>query len=136
MFEGRTYQQKGGYRDNAVRFADLESGVATTAYSYAMTPEERFAMARRITAALNLTTHLSVGQMEASAPIEPPAPPKSGKRANEPVPWENFPAYLINHCEGDTITEEGLQAALAAMLANPQYKRSPSPVLPGSSPRI
>jgi len=126
MFEGRTYQQKGGYRDNAVRFADRESGVATTAYSYGMTTDERYAMAHRITAALNLTTRLSVEQMESFAPIEPPAALKTGKRAIPSVPWENFPAYLIDHCEGRTITEEGLQAALAAMLANPQYKRRPS----------
>ncbi|MDR0203543.1 MAG: hypothetical protein LBJ40_15455 [Delftia acidovorans] len=38
-----------------------------------------------------------------------------------PIPWDNFPAYLIDHCEGQTITEEGLQRALSAMLANPQY---------------
>ena len=37
------------------------------------------------------------------------------------VPWENFPAFLIDHCEGDIISEEGLQSALAAMLADPQY---------------
>lgn len=37
------------------------------------------------------------------------------------VPWDNFPAYLIDHCEGDTITEEWLQRALSAMLADPQY---------------
>ncbi|WP_250438694.1 hypothetical protein [Delftia tsuruhatensis] len=37
------------------------------------------------------------------------------------IPWDNFPAYLIDHCEGQTITEEGLQRALAAMLTNPQY---------------
>lgn len=37
------------------------------------------------------------------------------------IPWDNFPSYLIDHCEGQTITEEGLQRALAAMLANPQY---------------
>lgn len=38
-----------------------------------------------------------------------------------PIPWDNFPAYLIDHCEGQTITEEGMQHALSAMLANPQY---------------
>ncbi len=39
----------------------------------------------------------------------------------EPVAWANFPSYLIDHCEGDTITEEGIQRALAAMLKDPKY---------------
>lgn len=43
------------------------------------------------------------------------------RKREQSVPWDNFPSYLIDHCEGDTITEEGLQHALAAMLANPQY---------------
>lgn len=41
--------------------------------------------------------------------------------AQKPVAWENFPAYLIDHCEGDTISEEGLQHALSRMLADPKY---------------
>lgn len=71
MFEGRNYQQQGGYKGWAIRFADQRkaSGVATTAYSFAMTDEERFEMARRITAALNLTRHLTIEQMEAAAPL-------------------------------------------------------------------
>lgn len=36
-------------------------------------------------------------------------------------PWENFPAYLIDKCEGDTISEEGLQEALAAMAKDERY---------------
>lgn len=36
-------------------------------------------------------------------------------------PWENFPAYLIDKCEGDTISEEGLQQALAAMAKDERY---------------
>lgn len=47
------------------------------------------------------------------------------------VAWENFPCYLIDHCEGDVITEEGLQHALAAMLANPQYSAT-TPALPAT----
>lgn len=47
--------------------------------------------------------------------------PVAGPAAPVAVPWDNFPAYLIDHCEGQTITEEGLQRALSAMLANPQY---------------
>lgn len=42
------------------------------------------------------------------------------------VPWENFPSYLIDHCEGDTISEEGLQFALSKMLSNPQYAQQPA----------
>ena len=37
------------------------------------------------------------------------------------VAWQNFPSYLIDHCEGDVITEEGLQFALAKMLKDPLY---------------
>lgn len=37
-------------------------------------------------------------------------------------PWENFPAYLIDKCEGDTISEEGLQQALAAMANDERYR--------------
>lgn len=73
MFEGRTYQQKSGYQGWGIRFADVDGGVATTAYSYAMTAEERFEMARRITAALNLTRHLTVEQMELAEAIKYPA---------------------------------------------------------------
>lgn len=36
------------------------------------------------------------------------------------------PSYLIDHCEGDTISEEGLQFALSKMLSDPQY--APQPV--------
>lgn len=48
-------------------------------------------------------------------------------QAQQPVsgadgfPWANFPAYLIDNCEGETITEEGLQRALASMLKDPKY---------------
>ena len=42
------------------------------------------------------------------------------------VPWENFPSYLIDHCEGDVISEEGLQFALSKMLSNPQYAPQPA----------
>lgn len=38
-----------------------------------------------------------------------------------PFPWENFPAYLIDKCEGDTISEEGLQQALASMAKDERY---------------
>lgn len=52
--------------------------------------------------------------------------------AREPVgtafPWENFPAYLIDKCEGDTISEEGLQHALAAMAKDKRYCAARQPV--------
>lgn len=52
--------------------------------------------------------------------------------ASQPVgtafPWENFPAYLIDKCEGDTISEEGLQHALAAMAKDKLYCAARQPV--------
>lgn len=60
-----------------------------------------------------LVDSVTRGMLLYAAPQAPAAPVA--------VPWDNFPAYLIDHCEGQTITEEGLQRALAAMLANPQY---------------
>lgn len=68
MFQGRTYKQV-GHGARTIRFADEDGGVATTTYSYKLTEDQREAMARRITAALNLTRHLSVEQMEAAAPL-------------------------------------------------------------------
>lgn len=38
------------------------------------------------------------------------------------VRWDLFPGWLIDHCEGDIVTEEGLQSALADMLASDSYK--------------
>ena len=51
----------------------------------------------------------------------PPAAP-----AQDPAAWEMFPAYLIDKCEGDIISEEGLQRALADMLSDPAYATPPS----------
>ena len=59
MFEGRTYKQV-GYGARTIRFADADCGVATTTYSYKLTDDERAAMARRITAALNFTLFTSI----------------------------------------------------------------------------
>jgi len=36
-------------------------------------------------------------------------------------PWENLPAYLIDKCEGDTISEEGIQRAVADMARDARY---------------
>lgn len=72
MFEGRTYTQNSGYKGCGIRFGDHDGGVATTAYSYSMSEAERYEMARRITAALNLTRYLSIEQLEIIAPIGAP----------------------------------------------------------------
>jgi len=69
QFVGRTYIQNSGYTGSAIRFADIDGGVATTTYSFSMTAEEKTAMARRITAALNLTRFLTTKEMEAAAAI-------------------------------------------------------------------
>jgi hypothetical protein len=37
------------------------------------------------------------------------------------VRWDLFPGYLIDHCEGDQLSEELLQHALASMLKDSQY---------------
>jgi len=72
MFEGRTYTQNSGYKGWGIRFEDRDGGVATTAYSYSMSEGERFEMARRITAALNMTRYLTIDQMEGNTPIGAP----------------------------------------------------------------
>lgn len=56
-------------------------------------------------------------EVEAPQPAEP-----SG---GESVAWEMFPGYLIEQCEGEIITEEGLQRALADMLGDPEYTPQP-----------
>jgi hypothetical protein len=40
--------------------------------------------------------------------------------------WEMFAAYLIDKCEGEIITEEGLQRSLADMLTDPNYTTPPA----------
>ena len=72
MFEGRTYTHNSGYKGWGIRFGDQDGGVATTAYSYSMSEAERFEMARRIAAALNLTRYLTIEQLEHNAPIGAP----------------------------------------------------------------
>jgi hypothetical protein len=71
MFRGRIYYQKGGYMDNAIRFLTDNGGdgggVATTTYSFSMTQDERYEMARRITAALNLTRDMETEEIERKA---------------------------------------------------------------------
>ena len=53
--------------------------------------------------------------------------PKPIPAASPIAAWQNFPGYLIDHREGDAITEEGLQRALSAMLADPTYAVQPTP---------
>jgi len=70
MFKGRIYYQHGGYRSNAIRFTNGSGdggGVATTTYSYSLSQEERYEMARRITAALNLTRDMDTDEIERRA---------------------------------------------------------------------
>ena len=73
MFERRTYIQNGGYKGASLRFADKDGGVATTTYNHSMSEREKFEMARRITAALNLTRNLTTEQMETEPPLLAPA---------------------------------------------------------------
>lgn len=48
---------------------------------------------------------------------EPECTTCTGEATPSPrVEWDKFPAWLIDHCEGETITEEFLQRALADML--------------------
>ena len=54
------------------------------------------------------------------APVQPVQP------VQEHVAWEMFPAYLIDKCEGEIITEEGLQRSFADMLADPAYATPPA----------
>jgi len=51
---------------------------------------------------------------------EPEQPAQQEPVANV---WEQFAGYLIDKCEGEIISEEGLQRALADMLADPAYTR-------------
>ena len=71
MFEGRTFAQGGGYKGWAIRFADCKTktGAATTAYSFGLSDLERTELARRIAAALNFTTNISIAQLEAAEPL-------------------------------------------------------------------
>ncbi|MBT2142736.1 MULTISPECIES: hypothetical protein [unclassified Rhodanobacter] len=40
--------------------------------------------------------------------------------------WDNFPSWLIDKCEGETITEEFLQRQVAAMLEDSRYNAPPA----------
>lgn len=71
-FTGRSYKLKGtgDYDGRCIRFDDgTGSGVATTTYSYAMDMREKCVMARRITAALNATKHLTIEEIEGLAEL-------------------------------------------------------------------
>lgn len=43
---------------------------------------------------------------------------KAGKKISELQIWERFMGYLIDNCEGQTVSEESLQGWLAQMLAD------------------
>lgn len=81
-------------------------------------PDEYFL---RGTGVLKLLGAIRLLEAELRA-LRTPAAPEAGAQVPSDV-WANFPCYLIDHCEGETITEEGLQRALAAMLKDPKYRR-------------
>jgi len=53
----------GGHRGRTVRFDDGQA-CCTCTYNYSMTDEEKQALARRITAALNATRHIQLDDLE------------------------------------------------------------------------
>lgn len=57
-----------------------------------------------------------LGAGEIAAINDVPVIASRATSAQDGVRWDMFPAWLIDHCEGETITEEGLQSALADML--------------------
>ncbi|EON11949.1 hypothetical protein [Pandoraea sp. SD6-2] len=65
----------------------------------------------------NDLTFIAQGLIDALAAAAAPAAQSAGQEAVASI----FACYLIDHCEGETITEEQVQRWLAAMLANPQY---------------
>ena len=50
---------------------------------------------------------------------------EAGKRDTVPEGLANFACYLIDHCEGETISEEFIQRALSQALKLPQYAAAP-----------
>jgi hypothetical protein len=60
-----------------------------------------------------------VAQLVARLTTPPAAPVKKNV-------WEMFAAYLVDKCEGEIITEEGLQRSLADMLSDPAYATPPA----------
>ncbi|MBR8475793.1 hypothetical protein [Burkholderia cenocepacia] len=56
---------------------------------------------------------------------ETPAPSPADERSISDG-MQNFACYLIDNCEGETITEESIQAWLGSALANPRYARASS----------
>lgn len=57
----------GGYKRSTVRFVD-DTACCTCTYNYGMDDEKKTLLARRIAAALNLTRHLTVEQIESLLP--------------------------------------------------------------------
>jgi hypothetical protein len=54
--------------------------------------------------------------------VEQPAPAQQEQK----TACEMLTAYLIDNCEGGIISEEGLQCAMAEMLADPKYATPPA----------
>ena len=59
------------------------------------------------------------GKLEPAGVPQPAAVPVVG----EPVAWENFPGYLIDHQEGSMVTEENLQFWLSAFIKDAGYNK-------------
>lgn len=51
------------------------------------------------------------------------APAVPAQEQSEGVHWDLLPSYMIDHCEGDTITEEHIQRIVAGMLMDANYLR-------------
>jgi len=87
----------------------------------------------RVDAVKAAPDHLSVVPVYVTATEGPlyTAPQPAEPSGGESVAWERFPGYLIEQCEGEIITEEGLQRALADMLGDPEY--TPRPAEPVAS---
>jgi hypothetical protein len=73
-------------------------------------------------------TQLEARGVEGMAPKQSPLPSHAdlwvaAQQSGGPTIWERFPGWLIDHCEGQTLTEEMLQRELAAMM-----ETTPNPV--------
>lgn len=75
------------------------------------------------------TSCVNVAPSASAQQAEPDEDDEESDGAVMPVHWDLFPGWLIDHHEGDTITEELLQSALADML-----KVHPAAPAPSASP--
>lgn len=61
---GPCFAASSGFQGWGIRFRDVDCGAATTAYSFALSAEDRAELARRIAAALNLTRRMTDAQLD------------------------------------------------------------------------